>query len=60
MSDVPNKERPEAPSCPRCNVTMVQVVHVDAFGEQPALDAYECPICRHILSRAGDGGLMHL
>jgi hypothetical protein len=30
---------------------MVQVVHVDAFGDQPALDAYECKLCKHIVSR---------
>ena len=60
MSDVPNNERPEEPPCPRCNVLMVPAVHVDAFGDRPALDAYECPICRHILSRAGDGRLMRL
>jgi hypothetical protein len=42
---------PEAPTCPRCQFTMVQVIHVQAFGGYPALGAYECPKCRYIDSR---------
>jgi hypothetical protein len=36
------------PSCPRCKLELVQVVHVQAFGGHPALGAYECPRCRYI------------
>jgi hypothetical protein len=39
------------PTCPRCKVEMVQVAYIDSFGGQPALEAYECPKCKHIMSR---------
>jgi hypothetical protein len=42
--------REEVPTCRRCNIKMVHLVHIDSFGDQPGLDAYECPNCRHVLS----------
>jgi hypothetical protein len=39
------------PNCPRCAVTMVQVVHVQAFGGHPALGGHQCPKCRYIANR---------
>jgi hypothetical protein len=39
-----------APTCLRCKISMVQVVHIDTFGEQPGLNAYECPTCHHLTS----------
>jgi hypothetical protein len=47
------KRRETLPTCPRCKVAMVPVAHVDSFRGQPALDAYECPQCKHTLSRLG-------
>ena len=51
MSEVPRSGREQVPTCPRCNVAMVSVVHVDLFQNQPGLDAYECRKCGHIVSR---------
>jgi hypothetical protein len=41
----------ETTTCTRCKVEMVQVAYIDSFGGQPALEAYECPKCKHIMSR---------
>ncbi len=30
---------------------MVPIAHIDSFGGEPALDAYECPKCKHVVSR---------
>ena len=51
MSEVPSSGREKVPTCPRCNVTMFRVVHVDSFRTQPGLDAYQCRKCGHIVSR---------
>ena len=51
MSEAPSSGRETVPTCSRCNFPMVRVVHVDPFGTQPGLDAYQCPKCGHIVSR---------
>ena len=43
-------------TCPRCKFTMVQVVHVHAFGGHPALGAYQCPKCRYIAGSMSEAG----
>jgi hypothetical protein len=43
--------RETLPTCPRCRIAMVPVAHVESFRGQPALDAYECPQCKHAVSR---------
>jgi uncharacterized protein with PIN domain len=55
VSGVPSTIPEEVTVCPRCNIPLVRVVHVDAFGDQPGLDAYECEKCKHIMSRIREG-----
>jgi hypothetical protein len=43
MSDVPGEMRDT--TCTGCGEAMVRVVHIDAFGDMRALDAYECSRC---------------
>jgi hypothetical protein len=45
------KGREEALICPRCKIAMVQIVHVESFGDQPALEVYECRNCGHFVSQ---------
>jgi hypothetical protein len=44
-------ELKEAPTCQRCKIPMVQIAHIESFGGQPALEAYECPKCKHTMTR---------
>jgi hypothetical protein len=37
-----------APTCPRCNITMVQVVHAAGLGGHPSLNGFACQQCRYI------------
>ena len=48
------KGREESPTCPQCKIAMVAIVHIDSFGNQPALDAYECGKCGHVVSRLSE------
>jgi transcription elongation factor Elf1 len=51
VSALPSKGREEALTCPRCKTAMVQIVHVDSLGDQPALEVYECRNCGHFVSQ---------
>ena len=54
MSNVSSGGCERVPTCPQCNSAMVIVAHIDSFGNQPGLDAYECRQCGHIVSRLTD------
>ena len=43
-------ELKDAPTCQRCKIAMVQIAHIELFGGQPALEAYECPKCKHTMT----------
>jgi hypothetical protein len=40
--------RVSSAACPRCNITMLKVVHAPGLGGHPSLGGYACPKCKYI------------